>query len=173
MVRPPRRGFSAGSNLPEVMMSVLIVGILAAVAAPLMRNVTNFWFQTTARSQIQRDVRVCLDNVNRFLREARMSSIQIDQKAGQPPYSRIAFSTLDTRRFTFWQENSAFMMSVSSGSQTVTTKLSSRVGYLAFSFPRTDDISIVSVAVTMQAPTYLSQQKTLQLSIQKVRVMNP
>jgi hypothetical protein len=53
-----------------------------------------------------------------------------------------------------------------------TTTLSKNIGYIAFTYPRTDDVSIISVAVTMQTPTYLGQKKTLQLSIQKVRVMN-
>lgn len=154
------------------MIVVAILGIVAMVAAPVMRNLTNFWRQSGARSDIQRDVRVSLDMVNRFLRQAKSGTVQIDQKTGQPPYSRLSMSTLDGKRITFWQEGFNLRMSVSSGTATNTTNLSNRVGYLAFTYPRTDDISIISVAVTMQAPTYLGGKKTLQLSIQKVRVMN-
>lgn len=174
MVRRARRAASAsrGHTAAEMMMVVAILGVIVVVAAPSMRGMTNFWLQSTARSDIQKDVRVSLDNVNRFLRQAKAGTVQIDQKTGQPPYSRIGFTTYNGVRYTFWQDNNAFMMNTSSGTASITTKLSNRLGYLAFSYPRTDDTSIISVAVTMQAPTYLSNTKTLQLSIQKIRVMN-
>lgn len=168
MVRAKAKGYTVA----ELMITVAIMGILAAVAAPLLVRMTNFWRQTSARGDIQRDVRNSLDMINRFLRQADSGTVQIDQKTGQPPYSRLAMSTLDGKRITFWQDGYNLKMSVSSGTATTTSNLSSRVGYIAFSYPRTDDISIVSVAITMQAPTYLGGKKTLQLSIQKVRVMN-
>lgn len=162
-----------GMTLPEVMMTVAIVAILGSVSAPLLKNMNNFWLQTKARNDIQRDVRVSLDLINRFLRQARQNTVQIDQVSGQPPYSRITFTTLDSENITFWQSGKDLSMSVSSGAATSSRVISSNVGYIAFTYPRTDDISIISVALTMQSATYLGQKKALQLSIQKVRVMNP
>ena len=57
-------------------------------------------------------------------------------------------------------------------STTVTTSELSGGVDLSPSPTPTDDPSIVSVAVTMQAPTYLGGKKALQLSISKVRIMN-
>ena len=163
---------SKGYSLTEVMLVVLITGIIAGSAAPVLKGMTNFWRQTSARSEIQRDVRLSLDTINRFLRQAKSSTVQIDQLTGMPPYSRIGFTAVDGKRITIWQTGRDLKMSVNDGTTTKTAYLSHRVGFLAFSYPRTDDISIISVAVTMQAPTYLGGAKTLQLSIQKVRVMN-
>ncbi|MDE2511790.1 MAG: hypothetical protein KGL74_11770, partial [Elusimicrobia bacterium] len=44
--------------------------------------------------------------------------------------------------------------------------------HIAFTFPHTDDVSIVSVAITMGKNVQLGRQKVLKLTIQKVRVMN-
>lgn len=161
-----------GYTVTELMLTVAILGILGSVAAPLLRNMTNFWRQTSARSDIQRDVRKSLDLINRFLRQARQGTVQIDQLSGQPPYSRITFQTIQTQNLVFWQEGNELKMTLSSGTATSTSVLSDKVGYIAFTYPRTDDISIVSVAITMQASTYLGAKKALQLSIEKVRVMN-
>ena len=50
--------------------------------------------------------------------------------------------------------------------------LSHNIGYIAFTYPRTDDTSLISVALTTQSRTYKGGLKALQLSIQKVRIMN-
>lgn len=162
---------AGGYTLTEAMLTVGIMGILAAAAAPIIRQMNNFWLQTTARSEIERDVRVSLEMINRFLRQAKRNSVAIDQVSGQPPWSRITFTSEKGQTVRFYQENNKLFMSLSSGTVT-TTQLSSRVGYIAFTYPRTDDVSILSVAVTMQAPTYLGGKKALQLSLAKVRIMN-
>lgn len=166
-----RRGYT----LTETMITVAIVGILAGVAAPLMINMVNFWRQTTARNDIERDVRASLSIMNRFLRQAKKGTVKIDRfDSSQPPWSRISFTTISDDQLRFYQDaNELFMVLKSSGSSvSVTSRLSERVGYIAFTYPQTRDPTIVSVAVTMQAPTYLGGKKALQLSIQKVRIMN-
>ncbi len=166
-----RASSQRGHTLSEALITVAILGILAAVLAPIMVNITNFWRQTTARSDIQRDVRVSLETMNRYLRQGRANTVIIDQVTGQPPFSRISFQTDKEQQLTFWQNGNLFMMEITSGT-TTTSQLSSRLGFLAFTYPRSDDDSIVSVAITMEAPTYLGGKKALQLSIAKVRIMN-
>ena len=157
-----------GYTLSEMLMVVAIMGILASVAAPLLVRVTNFWRQTTARNEIERDVRASLDIINRFLRQADRRTVLLGQVSGQPPYSRVSFITEKGQSVVFYQQGNKLYMSLDG----VSSMLSERVGYIAFTYPRTDDTSIVSVAVTMQAPTYFGGRKDLQLSISKVRIMN-
>ncbi len=51
-----------------------------------------------------------------------------------------------------------------------TTLISNNVQYIAFTYPRTDDPTIMSVALTMEKATYQGGYKALELSIQKVRI---
>lgn len=161
-----------GYTLLEMMLTVAILSIVAVIVSPLMLQMTNFWRLTSARYSIQRDVRVSLETINRFTRQAQSSTVIIDNVAGQPPASRLQFqyvnSSGQTSTVVFYQYGKNLYMT-NGGS---TTRLSSNLAYIAFTYPRTDDISIISVAVTMQSPTYLGGKKALQLSIQKVRVMN-
>lgn len=168
--RSSRRG-QAGFTAAEAIMTVSIVAILATVAAPIMIRMNNFWRQTTARNEIERDVRSSLETVNRWLRQAKRSTVVIDQVAGQPPFSRITFTPEKGGTMQFYQAGDKLYMKLSSNTIT-TTMLSNRLGFIAFTYPKTFDVSIVSVAVTMQAPTYLGGKKALQLSVQKVRIMN-
>lgn len=167
---------SRGYSLSEAMITVAIVGTLTAVSAPLLRNMINFWRQTTARIEIERDVRSSLDTINRFLRQARKSSVVISRAGTQPPFSKISFTTAADQNVSFYQSANSLIMTYSSStaasSAVTTSTLSLRVGYIAFTYPRTDDNTIISVATTMQSPTYLGGKKALQLSISKVRIMN-
>ncbi|HAH32465.1 MAG TPA: hypothetical protein DCL44_09165 [Elusimicrobia bacterium] len=161
-----------GYSLVEMMLTVAILGILSTIAAPLFMQMTNFWRMTSARYAIQRDVRTSLALINRFTRQAQSSTVVIDNASGQPPASRIHFHYTNTDGNTvpvyFYQLGKNLYMSNNSR----TTVLSSNLAYIAFTYPRTDDISLISVAVTMQSPTYRGGKKALQLSIQKVRIMN-
>lgn len=168
MVEIKRKGYT----LMEMMMTVAIIGIVMGISAPLLLQVTNFWRLTSARYSIQRDVRTSLDTINRFTRQARSATVVIDNISGQPPCSRLQFTYTNTSDNTvpvsFYQQGKKLYMNNNGNIST----LSDNLAYIAFTYPRTDDISIISVAMTMQSPTYRGGKKALQLSIQKVRVMN-
>lgn len=159
---------SKGYTLTEAMITVAIIGGISAASAPLLLRVTNFWRQTTARSVIERDVRSSMDTFNRFARQAQSATVIIDSAAGQPPSSRITFTNIQGQTVSFFQSGNKLYMTVA-GKRSM---LSSNIAYIAFTYPRTDDTTLISVAMTTQAATYLGGRKALQLSIQKVRIMN-
>jgi hypothetical protein len=53
-----------------------------------------------------------------------------------------------------------------------TSTISKNLVYIAFTFPRSDDPSIVSISITMGKSIELGRRKVLELTIQQVRVMN-
>lgn len=173
-MRTIKRLGRAGHTLSEMMVVVAILGILATIGPPLMTGLQNFFLMTSARYEIQRDARTSLDIINRFLRQAYQTSIVIDTPAGQGPYSHIAFKLVDGREVQFQQSGKTLIQKITNaaGTQTVTSTLTNNLIYIAFTFPHTDDISIVSVAITMGKNIQLGRQKVLELTIQKVRVMN-
>ncbi|MFH1725465.1 MAG: prepilin-type N-terminal cleavage/methylation domain-containing protein [Elusimicrobiota bacterium] len=159
-----RRGYS----LVEAMITVTVIGILAMAGPRLMIQLQNFYLMTTARNEIQRDARVCLDIINRFLRQGKYRTIIVDTPSGQGPYSRIRFDHVDGRRIEFRQQGSKLIQAIGGASTTIASNLS----YIAFTFPRSDDPTIISVSMTMAKSIQRGQRKALELTIQKVRVMN-
>jgi len=151
------------------MMSVAVVGILALVGPPMMVQVQRFFLQSQSRASIQRDAREALTIINRLLRQAKSSTLQIDSASGQPPYSRVQFTTTDGRAIMFWQEGTTLYQRSASGS---TAPLSKNLRFIAFTMPRSDDPTIMSVSMTMEKATYQGGAKALELTIQKVRIMN-
>lgn len=159
---------SRGYSLVELMMVVAVVGTIAMIAPRLMIQLQNFYLLTNARGEIQRDARASIEVINRFLRQAQYRSIIIDSATGQGPYSRIRFTHIDGRTFQYRQQGNLLIQGVN-GSESVLTR---NLVYIAFTFPRSDYPRLVSVSMTMGKKTYLEQIKELELTVQKIRVMN-
>ena len=159
----------AGYSAAELMVVVAIMGIIAGTGPVLMINLQNFFINTTARNDIQRDIRHSIDIIHRMLRQGKLSTIVIDTPAGQGPYSRVQLTLVDERACAFRQTGKKLIMTLA-GTETV---LSKNLAYIGFTFPRSDDPSIMSVSLTMSKDIQLGKKKVLELSVQKVRVMNP
>jgi hypothetical protein len=86
----------------------------------------------------------------------------------QGPYSRIRFTHIDGRTFQYRQEGNTLIQGVN-GVESVLTR---NLVYIAFTFPRSDYPRLVSVSMTMGKKTYLENIKELELTVQKIRVMN-
>jgi prepilin-type N-terminal cleavage/methylation domain-containing protein len=163
----------AGYTLTEMMLVVAIIGILASIGPPLMVGMQNFFLMTSARFEIQRDARGSLDVINRFLRQAYANTVEIDTPASQGVYSRVTFKMADGRTVSFYQDGNKLMQRMTSaGGSSQITPLTKNLIYIAFTYPRTDDPTILSVSITMGKAIQLGQRKVLELTIQKVRIMN-
>lgn len=159
---------SGGYSLVELMMVVAIIGAIAMIGPRLMIQLQNFYLLTNARGEIQRDARASIEVINRFLRQAQYRSIIIDTPANQGAYSRIRFKHIDGRNFQYRQEGPKLIQSVD-GRESILTR---NLVYIAFTFPRSDYPRLVSVSITMGKKTYLENIKELELTVQKIRVMN-
>lgn len=151
----------------ELMVTATVLALMALIVAPLLLQMVRFFRINSAKVEIQRDARTCLDTINRFLRQANSATVAIDQLTGQPPHSRIAFRTVSGANFIYYQQNNKLYQVGTS-----TTPLSSNLRFVSFSYPRSDDPTIISVALTMEKATIEGRTKALELTIEKVRVMN-
>jgi prepilin-type N-terminal cleavage/methylation domain-containing protein len=158
-----------GYTLTEALMTVAILGIVASLSAPMLIQVNRYWSLTTARVDLQREARAAMYVITRALRQAQYSTITLDRYAStQPFFSRVSFTTIQGKSRSFYQSGNQL---VQSGGQPQI--LSKNLRYLAFTFPRSDDMTILSVALTLEKSIFEGRKKALHMASEKVQVMNP
>jgi prepilin-type N-terminal cleavage/methylation domain-containing protein len=157
-----------GWTLVELMIVTAIVGTVAMLAPQAMTQATKFFVLSRARLELQREARATMYVITRELRQAKSNSLVIDQAVGQPYYSRIQFTTIQLRNQTITQANNIIQLT----SGNTVSILSKHVAFLSFTFPRSDDMTIVSVALTLQEQIYNGAFKALHMASERVRVMN-
>ena len=164
-----RRGGRTGYSLLEVMMVVAILGIVSSIGAGILLQANRYFILTKTRGDLQRQSRAAMYVITRELRQAQSSTIVIDRLSNsQPFYSRITFTKYGGSSMTFEQSGKKLLQVVGSNQKTLADNLL----YLAITFPRSDDLTIVSVSMTLQQNIYQGRTKALHMASEKVQVMN-
>ncbi|MFA5975092.1 MAG: prepilin-type N-terminal cleavage/methylation domain-containing protein [Elusimicrobiota bacterium] len=157
-----------GVTLTELLMVLAILGSIALLSPPMLRQATNFFILGRARLELQREARGAMYIITRELRQAQSSTITITQSSGQPYYSQISFTNAQGKSVTVAQSGSNLTLTLGTTVSTLTRNLA----YLAFTFPSSDDMTIVSVSMTLQQQIYGGAIKALHMASEKIRVMN-
>ena len=167
-----KRKARAGYTLMELIIAVAIMGIVLLGAPELFTRIFQFIRLSIATAEIQKSARSALSNMNRDIRQARASSVTVDQISGQPPYSRITFTKMrdgGSDVLSYFQRGNRLYLSVNGAEGKLAADTLRQV---YFSYPRSDDSSIISVSITFEKETYEGGSKALQMAVEKVRIMN-
>lgn len=162
-----------GFTLTELMITVAVIAVIVSLGPNLLLNLVQFFRLQMAKASIQRNARTCLELINRNLRQASASSVVISQQSGQPPSSWLTF-TVDKGEgpalgnYGVFQEGKDLKYMKDGSTSTIADNLR----YIAFTYPRSDNSTIISVSMTFEEDTYAGYTKALQLSVEKVRIMN-
>ncbi len=164
-----RKGFT----LMELMVVMGIVSALFAVAAPLLMQANRQFILVRTKLELQQEARGIMYILTRNLRQAQAGTITISQVSGQPFYSKISFTKQTavagvSSTLVFQQEGTVLYQVMGTSKRVLSRNLS----YLAFTFPRSDDMGIISVSVTFRKNIYEGRNKALHMASEKVRIMN-
>jgi len=158
-----------GVTFMEMLIVMGIIGALFTVAAPILNQANKQFILTRAKVELQQEARSTMYIITRALRQAGADSIIISRaNSSQPFYSKITFTKEQGDTLVFQQEG-VTLYQVINGHRRV---LSRNLDYLAFTFPRSDDMGIISVSLTLKKTIYEGQTKALHMASEKVRVMN-
>lgn len=162
-----------GYTLVELLITVALMGIIFGLGTTIFIQMNRFTKINTTKLQLQREARLSLNTINRNLRQAVSTSIVIDRATNQPYCSRLTFQRIDGQNYRFTQLNNKLRMeSWSTTISTTTQVICNNVKYLAFVPPRLEDITMISVSVTLEMQIMEAQTKALHMASEKVMVMN-
>jgi len=151
-----------------MLFTVAVIGIVAMAAPQVITQMTKVFILGRTKLQLQGEARAAMYLVTRELRQAESNTIIIDQAANQPYYSRIRFAKIQGTNVTINQSGNTLQLTIGNDVST----LSKNLAFLSFTFPQSDDMTIVSVALTLQQAIYNGSYKALHMASERVRVMN-
>ncbi len=158
-----------GVTLMEMLIVVGIVSALFAVASPLLMQANRQFILNRTRVEMQQEARAVMYVITRNLRQATAASIVISRAdSAQPFYSKITFTKRQGTPMEFEQQGTTLYQVIGSSRR----PLSKNLKYLAFTFPRSDEMGIISVSLTMEKNIFEGRSKALHMASEKVRVMN-
>lgn len=161
----PRRGVT----LLEMLIVVGIVSTLFTVAAPMLMQANRQFILNRTRVELQQEARAVMYVITRNLRQATAASVTLNRAStSQPFYSKITFTKQQGTVMSFQQEGTVLYQLLGNGKR----PLSKNLKYLAFTFPRSDDMGIISVSLTMEKEIFEGRKKALHMASEKVRIMN-
>ncbi len=163
-----------GVTLMELMIVAGIVSTLFAVAAPILLQANRQFIMVRTKIELQQEARGIMYVLTRSLRQAQKDTIVISCVANQPYYSKIQFDTEQSSTTAvsntrvFQQEGTVLYQLIGANKRVLSRNLS----YLAFTFPRSDDMSMLSVSITLRKSIYQGRTKALHMASEKVHIMN-
>lgn len=160
-----RRAFT----LMEMLMVIGIVSVLFSVAAPILNQANRQFILNRTRVELQQEARSVMYVMTRNLRQATSTSVTLGRaNSSQPFYSKITFTKQQGATLVFQQEGTTLYQLFGASKRPLTKNLK----YLAFTFPRSDEMGIISVSITLEKQIFEGRSKALHMASEKVRIMN-
>ncbi|MEN3013465.1 MAG: hypothetical protein ABDH23_02475 [Endomicrobiia bacterium] len=159
-----------GWTLVELMIIVTMFGILSLSVSSLFLQIWRFYRITLVQKELQEEARTILELIMRNLRNGRSNTIVISRyNSQQPPYSKIDFYTVDGLFVSYYQVGRTLYEKIGNMQPKM---LSKSITYFAVTFPRSYEMNIVSIALTLEKDLYEIRKKALHMASEKVMVMN-
>jgi prepilin-type N-terminal cleavage/methylation domain-containing protein len=160
-----------GLTLAEIMVVVVIMGMIMTGINYFFSSGLKFFRINQAKMETQRDARRCLGLINKKLREAKRSTIVVNKyDNNQPPWSSIQFNTADNDNLMFYQKGTKlYMKNLNRGSDQM---IAENLRHVTFCYPNLPNNQIISISICFEMWTRTPTSRSLQLSVEKVRIMN-
>lgn len=158
-----------GYTLIELIITITIIAILSLGLPQLILTIQRFHMINNVQIALQQDARTIMERITKNLREAQNSTIIVNRYSNlEPHYSRINFVTLSGDNVTYYQMRKKLIEIVNNKTKILTDSLVC----ISFSLPKSYDLTIVSVAFTLEKHLHKLEYKALHMASEKVRIMN-
>lgn len=158
-----------GYTLVELLIVSAILALILSMGSTLLVRINTFMRVSVGKIETQRDVRNVMTLITQEIRRAKASQITLSRAdATQPPYSKITFQNYLGETVSIWQSGRTLSL-LKNGSTGI---LSKNLRSLIFSFPSTDDMTLLTILLTIEKSDGSGRTQSLQLGGETVRILN-
>jgi len=160
-----------GFTLIELMVVVALLGILGYGIMKFFTNTFRTWWQTSQQIDAQQKARVAMDEMTRFIRQARpVTALVVGEQAGEDDDTMITFTHIDGRQFQYFQSGDSLQRVVDG---TTTDVIPEDLVSIFFIVDRATNPTQVDIStLTVQTPGTGGEQGSLTFPRKRVFLRN-
>ncbi len=156
-----------GFTLIEMMIVVALLGILGYGIVTFFTNTFRTWWQTSQQIDAQQKARIAMDEMTRFIRQARpVTTIVVGQ-----PNTMITFN-IDGRQMRYFQAGGSLRRMVDGVTTDVIPEDLVSVYFVLDSTITPTQVDILNLTVTVQTPGTGGQQGSLTFPRKRIFLRN-
>ncbi|NIM03857.1 prepilin-type N-terminal cleavage/methylation domain-containing protein [bacterium] len=160
-----------GFTLIELAIVIALLGILGYAIVTFFTNTYRSWWQTSQQIDAQQKARAALDEMTRFIRQARpVTALVVGEQAGEDDDTMITFTHIDGRQFQYYQSGDSLQRVVDGATTEV---ISEDLASIFFILDSTSSPTQVDISnLTVQTPVTGGQQGSITFPRKRIFLRN-
>jgi prepilin-type N-terminal cleavage/methylation domain-containing protein len=167
----------SGFTLIELMIAIGILGLLSALISRLVTAGIGSWQNGLAQVQVQQEVRLAREYIEKNLRLASTASVLVSRTGtAQPLYSMVSFTDVDGQQHQVFQNNGDLIADVWPNTWTAhrrITLIKNDLQSFHVYFPNTKNFTAINVSVLAERNTRFLKRPAQMLMTASVQLRNP
>ena len=160
-----------GFTLIELAIVIALMAILGYGIMKFFSNTFRTWWQTSQQIDAQQKARVAMDEMTRFIRQARpVTGITVSQQGGEDDNTMITFTHIDGRQFQYYKSGDSLQRVVDG---TTTDLVPEDLASIYFILDSTTSPTQVDIStLTVQTPGTGGEQGSLTFPRKRIFLRN-
>jgi len=160
-----------GFTLIELAIVIALMAILGYGIMKFFSNTFRTWWQTSQQIDAQQKARVAMDEMTRFIRQARpVTGITVSQQGGEDDNTMITFTHIDGRQISYYQSGDSLQRVVDG---TTTDLVPEDLASIYFVLDSTTSPTQVDIStLTVQTPGTGGEQGSLTFPRKRIFLRN-
>jgi len=160
-----------GFTLIELAIVIALLGILGYAIVTFFTNTFRTWWQASQQIDAQQKARVALDEMTRFIRQARpVENTIVGQQIGEDPNTMITFTYIDERQISYYRSGDSLKREVDGVVSDVIAENLTSVSFLLDSPITPTQVDILNL--TVQTPGIGGQQGSITFPRKRIFLRN-
>ena len=162
-----------GFTLIELMVVVALLAVLGYGIVTFFTNTFKVWWQTRQQIEAQQKARVAMDEMTRFIRQARpVTGIEVDKWGSEAANTMITFTHIDGRQIRYYKSDDSLKRVVGGDTTDVIPEDLVSIYFILDSTITPTQVDISTFTVTVETPGTEGEQGSITFPRKRIFLRN-